>query len=140
MAQQQSGQVGSGAPEDVVFEVEVADDGLTLSQDEIRLALGGYYRFNLVCPHDLGNEAGINFTAPEFLQNTHLRLISVGDLDGDNEINFHVQGLNFRAIDCEGMQASARFSFHPMRRGSFPFTVKADLDPPREAVGTFVVE
>ncbi len=140
VAQQQSGAVGSGPPQDVKLEVTVGADGITLSTSEIRLALGGYYRFNLICPSDLGNEAGINFVAPTLLSNSHLRLLSVGAIDSDQEVNFHLQGLNFRQIDCEGLAAEARFSFHPMRAGTYPFTVKADVDPPREAVGNFIVE
>ena len=139
VAQQQSGMVGSGAPEDVVVEVTLTADALTLSQSEVRLANGGYYRFNLVCPSGLGNEEGVAFVAPELLSNAHLRIISVGSAGGD-EINFHVQGLNFRQIDCEGLNMAARFSFHPMRKGTYPFTVTADVDPPREAVGQIIVE
>lgn len=139
LAQQQSGTVGSGAPEDVVLEVALGADAVTLSQDEFRLAHGGYYRFNLVCPADLGNEEGVAFTAPELFQNAHLRIISVGTAGGD-EINFHVQGLNFRQIDCEGLNMAARFSFHPMRKGTYAFTVTADVDPPREATGQIIVE
>ena len=139
LAQQQPGMVGSGAPEDVVVEATVTADGLTLSPTEVRLALGGYYRFNFVCPEGMGNEEGVAFVAPELLSNAHLRIISVGTAGGD-EINFHVQGLNFRQIDCEGLEMAARFSFHPMRAGTYPFTVTADVDPPREATGQVIVE
>ena len=139
-AQQQSGMVGSGAPEDIILEVTVTADSLTLSASEFRLAQGGYYRFNLICPDELVNEGGIFFTAPELLSNSHLRILSVGEVGGDDEINFHLQGLNFRQIDCEGLGAEARFSFHPMRRGTYTVTVQHDQDPPREATGAFIVE
>lgn len=138
-AQQQPGVVGSGPPEDVVVEATVTAEGITLSPAEVRLALGGYYRFNFVCPQGMGNEEGVAFTAPELLSNAHLRILSVGSAGGD-EINFHMQGLNFRQIDCEGLEMAARFSFHPMRKGTYPFTVKADVDPPREATGQVIVE
>jgi hypothetical protein len=140
LAQQQSGMVGSGAPEDVVLEVTLAAEGLTLSQDEFRLALGGYYRFNFVCPAGLENEAGISFRAPELLENAHLRILSVSNPEDNTEVNFHVQGLNFRQIDCEGVTGSARFSFHPMRAGTYPFVVALDADETQEATGQFVVE
>src|SRR5690606_480907 len=113
-AQQESGVVGRGAPEDVFLEVtEAADGGLALSQNEFRFAWGGYYRFNLICPSGVENEAGISFSAPEFLQNAHLRILSVSDTQSGfqevPEINFHLQGLNFRMIDCEGLNLAVRF-------------------------------
>lgn len=145
-AQQESGVVGRGAPEDVFLEVvTAADGGTTLSQNEIRLAWGGYYRFNFICPPGLGNEVGVSFIAPEFLENAHIRIVSVSDTQGGfqevPEINFHLQGLNFRMIDCEGLDLAVRFSFHPMRRGTYPFTVIDDtVDPSREVTGEFIVE
>lgn len=144
-AQQESGVVGEGAPEDVFLEVTRSDEGLTLSQSEIRFAWGGYYRFNLICPSGVENEAGISFTAPEFFENAHMRILSVSDTQSGfqevPEINFHLQGLNFRMIDCEGLDLAARFSFHPMRKGTYPFTVLDDtVDPPREVTGELVVE
>ena len=67
LAQQQSGTVGRGAPEDVFLEVTQGTDGLALSADEFHFALGGYYRFNLICPAaGVENEAGLSFSAPEF--------------------------------------------------------------------------
>ncbi|MBM9596157.1 hypothetical protein [Roseitranquillus sediminis] len=140
LAQQQSGAVGSGPPEDVSLEVTVGPEGPSLSQSEFRLAHGGYYRFNLVCPTDVENEAGISFHAPELMENVHIRIVSVADPDSDDEINFHMQGLNFRSIDCEGLGASARFSFHPMRAGTYPFTVTDSAEPPNEASGEVIVE
>lgn len=141
VAQQKSGVVGSGPPEDVSLDVTIAaDGGITLSQSEIHLALGGYYRFNLDCPPGLANEAGISFVAPDLLENSHLRILSVGDPQTKGEINFHLQGLNFRMIECEGLSLAARFSFNPMRKGTYAFTVSDTRDPPHEAKGEFVVE
>ena len=144
---QQSGQLRSGPPEDFFLDVTLAaDGGLTLSQTEFRLAWGGYYRFNLNCPAaGVENEAGISFSAPEFLENAHIRIVSVSDLGGGfqdvPEINFHLQGLNLRMIDCEGLGMAARISFHPMRRGTYPFTVLNDtVTPEVEVTGQFIVE
>ena len=53
------------------------------------------------------------------------------------EINFHLQGLNFRLIDCEGLALTARFNFHPMRKGTYPFTVR---NSEHEVIGEFIVE
>lgn len=136
-AQQQPGVVGSGPPEDIFLEtISEANGGVTLSQDEFRLALGGYYRFNLECPAaGVENEAGFSFWAPELWENSHIRVVSVSDprsgFQDVPEINFHVQGLQIRMIGCEGLGLAARFSFHPMRRGTYPFTVLDDtVDPP----------
>lgn len=146
-AEQPSGAVGSGAPEDIVLEVTPGDDGaLALSQDEFRLAWGGYYRFNLVCPAaSTENESGIAFWAPELLENAHLRILSISDTQGGYltvpEINVHLQGMTFRMIECEGLDHTIRFSFHPMRKGVYPFTVLDDtIDPARELAGSFIVE
>lgn len=147
IAQQVSGQVGSGPPEDIFLEVELGDDGsITLSQSEFHLAWGGYYRFNLECPAaGVENEAGISFWAEELWQNSHLRLISVSDpasgFQEVPEINFHLQGLQIRMIDCEGLGLAARYSFFPMRKGTFPFTVLNDtVEPQVEVTGSFIVE
>src|SRR5262245_57405797 len=96
---QVSGQVGSGAPEDIFLVLGMTESkGVTMSKTEFRLAQGGYYRFNLVCPGSGPvNEASIEFHADGLLENSHLRLVSVserstGGPQGTNEINFHVQG------------------------------------------------
>ncbi len=147
VAQQVSGQLRSGPPEDIFLEVGRAADGaMTLSATEFRLAWGGYYRFNLECPAaGVANEAGISFSAPDLWTNSHLRLISVSDprsgFQEVPEINFHLQGLQLRMIDCEGMEAAARFSFFPMRKGTFAFTVLDDTVTPNvELTGSFIVE
>ena len=141
IAQQVPGQVGSGPPEDFTIEVSFADDGtMNVSPTEIRLAWGGYYRLNLVCPAGVENEAGVTFQAPRFLQNMHIRIVSVSDPER-NEINFHMQGLNLRQIDCEGLNLAARISFHPMRRGEYSFTVIDDtVEPNVEVPGMIIVE
>ena len=147
-AQQEPGRVGSGPPEDFTIEVSFADDGtMNVSETEFNLALGGYYRLNLVCPAGVENEAGVTFRAPEFLQNMHMRIVSVSDLNPEGgfqevpEINFHMQGLNLRQIDCEGLGMAARISFHPMRSGEYPFTIIDDtVEPNHEVAGMFVVE
>ncbi len=108
--------------------------------------MGGYYRFNLECPAaGTANEHGFSFDAPELWENSHLRIVSVSDPKSGfmtaPEINFHVQGLQIREIECEGFQAAARFSFFPMRKGTYPFTVvNGTVDPPQTLNGSFVVE
>lgn len=145
-AQQVPGAVGSGPPEDFTIDLTRGADGaLTVSPTEIHLALGGYYRMNLICPADVENESGYEFHAPEFLQNMHIRIVSVATpVEGQQrvpEVNFHMQGLNLRQIDCEGLGGAARISFHPMRAGTYDFTIVDDaVDPAVEHVGQFIVD
>jgi hypothetical protein len=148
LAQQVSGQVGSGPPEDIFLTITLGANGagITLSETEFHLAWGGYYRFNLECPAaGVANEAGLSFSAPDLWTNSHIRLVSVSDprsgFQEVPEINFHLQGLQLRMIDCEGMEAAARFSFFPMRKGTFEFVVLDDtVQPNVEVKGSFIVE
>jgi hypothetical protein len=147
-AQQEPGRVGSGPPEDFTIEVSFAPDGtMVVSTTEVHLAWGGYYRLNLVCPSGVENEAGVTLQADDFLANMHIRIVSVSDLNPEGafqdvaEINFHMQGLNLRQIDCEGLGLAARISFHPMRRGTYDFVVIDDTHEPNvEVPGVFIVE
>jgi hypothetical protein len=146
-AQQQSGQLAAGPPEDIELTITLADDGTaSLSQSEFHLAWGGYYRFNLVCPASgLENETAIGFFAPGLWENSHLRIASVGDtsqgLEGGGEINFHIQGLQIRELECEGLPQTARFSFYPIKKGTYPFTMENDATtPPQQLEGAFIVE
>ena len=135
MAQEQeSGMVGSGAPEDIFMEVTTGESGEPiLSEDEFYVAWGGYYRFNFVCPDAKDDETGFHFEANDLLANSHLRVVSVGDME------IYMQGLSFRAFECDEA-ASARFSFHPMRRGVYELYVRDHSEPPQEARGRIVVE
>ena len=135
-AQQESGRVGSGAPEDIFMEITHGEDGTpVLSPEEFTLANGGYYRFNVVCPEKLTSETGLHFEATKLLENAHIRVLSVGSVD----IEFYTQGLSFRAIECDDA-GSARFSFHPMRTGVYEIYVRDQAVPPKEAFGRVVVE
>lgn len=131
---QESGVIASGPPEDIVLEVTTGPDGEpVLSQEEFRLALGGYYRFNFVCPDAQDDSTGFHLEVTELLANSHLRVVSVGDIE------IYMQGMSFRAIECDEA-GSARFSFHPMRAGEYELYVRDHSDPPQEAIGRFVVE
>jgi len=145
---QVSGQVGSGAPEDIFLVLSMTETkGVSMSKTEFRLAQGGYYRFNLVCPGSGPvNEASIEFHADGLLENSHLRLVSVserstGGPQGTNEINFHVQGEQIRFMECEGLPLNVRFSFYPIRKGTYPFTINnKTVQPAVETKGSFIVE
>jgi len=87
---QESGMIGTGAPNDIFLEVTTGDKGQPiLSEDEFELAWGGYYRFNLVCPEAVSDDTGFHFEAENLLANSHLRVISVGDIE------VYMQGLGF---------------------------------------------
>lgn len=133
-AQQQPGVVGAPPPEDLFLEVTTGPTGQPiLSQTEFTMALGGYYRFNFVCPDAADDTTGFHFEANDLIANSHLRVYSVGDIE------LYIQGQSFRAIECDEAGA-ARFSFHPMRRGVYDLYVRDHSDPPQEAFGRFVVE
>ena len=52
----------------------------------------------------------------ELLRNVHLRLVTVGDIE------IHLQGLSFNAIECDEI-GSAHVSFVPIRPGLFELYV-----------------
>jgi len=131
-----SGQVGKGKPNDIHLEMtRDADGSVAISKAEFRLAHGGYYRLNVVCPQAVTPETGFHFESPQLMENAHIRVLSVLE----SEMEFYAQGLSFRAIQCDG-QGGARFSFHPMRKGEYLFLVRDHSDPPQEARGVFIVE
>ena len=123
-----------GAPQDIFVNVTTGAAGIPVPDvTEITLALGGYYRINLVCPDAQNDDTGFHFEMPALLANSHLRVVSVGD------IQIHLQGMSFRAIECDEAGA-ARFSFNPMRRGVYEIYIRDHLDPPQEAFVQVVVE
>jgi len=129
-----SGTIASGAPVDITLEVSTGSHGEpVLSTEDFNLALGGYYRFNFVCPDARDDSTGFHLEVTDLLANSHLRVMSVGDIE------FYMQGLTFRAIECDEAGA-ARFSFHPMRRGVYDVYVRDHSDPPQEAFGRITVE
>jgi len=133
-AQQEPGVVGAPPPEDLFLEVTTGPNGEPiLSETEFTMALGGYYRFNFACPDAADDTTGFHFEATDLIANSHLRVYSVGDIE------LYMQGLTFRAIECDEAGA-ARFSFHPMRRGVYDLYVRDHSDPPQEAFGRFIVE
>lgn len=135
VAAQESGVVAAPPPVDVVLEVTTGPNGEpVLSTDELRGVLGGYYRFNFVCPEEsLNDDTGFHLEVEDLLANAHLRVVSIGDIE------IYMQGMSFRALECDEA-GSARFSFHPMRRGTYEIYVRDHSEPPQEARGRFVVE
>jgi hypothetical protein len=134
-AQEPRGVIAGGGPVDLWLEVTAGPNGEPiLSANEFVLETGGYYRFNFVCPDpNIDDATGFHFEATGLIQNSHIRILSVGDIE------FYMQGLTFRAIECDETGA-ARFSFHPMRSGVYDLYVRDHSDPPQEAFGLFIVE
>ena len=133
-AQEPRGVIAGGGPVDLWLEVTTGPNGEPiLSATEFNLETGGYYRFNFVCPDVVDDATGFHFEANALVANSHIRILSVGDIE------FYMQGLTFRAIECDEAGA-ARFSFHPMRSGVYDLYVRDHSDPPQEAFGLFIVE
>jgi hypothetical protein len=114
---QVGGNLAAGPPVDIAVEISTSPNGEpVLSVKEFRLITGEYYRFNIDCPdvrHDL---VGWRVEVTDLLANSHLRVVSVGDIE------IHLQGLTFRAIECDEA-GSARFSFVPIRPGAYDLYV-----------------
>jgi len=83
---------------------------------ELKFMAGRYYRLNISCPDVRGDLSGWRIEMAEFLNNAHLRLVTVGDIE------IHLQGLSFNAIECDEI-GSAHVSFVPIRPGNYPLYV-----------------
>ena len=83
---------------------------------EIRLLSGKYYRLTIDCPDVRDDLAGWRIEMTQLLNNAHLRLVTVGDIE------IHLQGLSFNAIECDEVGA-AHVSFVPIKPGTYPFYV-----------------
>ena len=102
---------------DLFLEITTGPNGdPVLSVEEFELVTGDYYRLNINCPDVTDDLAGWRLEVPELLRNSHLRLVSVGDVE------IHLQGLMFHAIECDEA-ASARFGFVPLRPGTYELYV-----------------
>ena len=111
------GNLAQYPPERVLLTVTTGDDaGPALAPSEIVLNSGQYYRLTIDCPDVAGDLSGWRVEMPEFLNNAHLRLVTVGDIE------VHLQGLSFNAIECDEI-GSAHVSFVPIKPGSYPLYV-----------------
>jgi hypothetical protein len=114
---QVGGNLAAGPPIDIFVEITTSADGApVLSQQAFELITGEYYRFNISCPDVKDDYTGWRIEVTELLANSHLRVVSVGDIE------IHLQGLTFRAIECDEV-GSARFSFVPIRPGTYDLQV-----------------
>ena len=111
------GNLAQYPPERVMLTITTGDDGgPNLAPSEIVLNSGQYYRLTIDCPDVAGDLSGWRVEMPEFLNNAHLRLVTVGDIE------VHLQGLSFNAIECDEI-GSAHVSFVPIKPGSYPLYV-----------------
>lgn len=111
------GNLAQYPPERVLLKVKTADDGgPELAPKELVLDSGQYYRLTIDCPDVRDDLSGWRVEMPEFLNNAHLRLVTVGDIE------VHLQGLSFNAIECDEVGA-AHVSFVPIKPGSYPLYV-----------------
>ena len=83
---------------------------------DVSLLSGQYYRLNIHCPDVKDDMTGWRIEMPELLRNAHLRLVTVGDIE------IHLQGLSFNAIECDEA-GSAHVSFVPIKPGVYKFYV-----------------
>ena len=88
-----------------------------LSSTEFELTTGKYYRINIT------SVPGWRIEAPDLLQNSHLRVLAIGD------VLVGLQGLPFRYIDLSEAGGSASFSFTVLRPGTYYVLVQNAASP-----------
>ena len=93
-----------------------SDAAPNIEPAEIQLLSGKYYRLTINCPDVRDDLTGWRIEMSELLNNAHLRLVTVGDIE------IHLQGLSFNAIECDEV-GTAHVSFVPIKPGAFPFYV-----------------
>ena len=97
--------------------IKTANDGMPLIEPkEISLLTGKYYRLNIICPDVKDDLTGWRIEMPDLLRNSHLRLVTVGDIE------IHLQGMSFNAIECDET-GSVHVSFVPIKPGVFDLYV-----------------
>ena len=99
------------------FTITTGKDGYPVIEPSIiELNSGNYYRLTISCPDVKGDLSGWRVEMPQLLNNSHLRLVAVGDIE------IHLQGLSFNAIECDEI-GSASVSFVPIKPGNYPLYV-----------------
>ena len=111
------GNLAQYPPERIGIAITTGDNGAPLLQpEELVLNSGQYYRLTIDCPDVRDDLTGWRIEMSEFLNNAHLRLVTVGDIE------VHLQGLSFNAIECDEVGA-AHVSFVPIKPGAYPLYV-----------------
>ena len=104
-------------PEKRLLTISTSETGQPiLTPQSLELNSGRYYRLTIDCPDVKGDLSGWRVEIPQLLNNAHLRLVAVGDIE------IHLQGLSFNAIECDEIGA-ASVSFVPIKPGNYPLYV-----------------
>ena len=111
------GNLAQYPPERRVLTITTSQTGQpVLTPTSLELNSGRYYRLTIDCPDVQGDLSGWRVEMPQLLNNAHLRLVAVGDIE------IHLQGLSFNAIECDEI-GSASMSFVPIKPGNYPLYV-----------------
>ena len=111
------GNLAQYPPMGVDLTISTTQEGFpSLTPSEISLNTGKYYRLNINCPDVKDDLTGWRIEMPDLLRNSHLRLVTVGDIE------IHLQGLSFNAIECDEI-GKAHVSFVPIKPGSYQLYV-----------------
>ena len=111
------GNLAKYPPEEKDITIITLKDGYPeIVPEEINLLTGKYYRLNIHCPDVRDDLTGWRIEMLELLHNSHLRLVTIGDIE------IHLQGLSFNAIECDEI-GSAHISIVPIKPGSYQFYV-----------------
>ena len=111
------GNLAQYPPERRLLTISTSETGQpVLSPQSLELNSGRYYRLTIDCPDVKGDLSGWRVEMPQLLNNAHLRLVAVGDIE------IHLQGLSFNAIECDEI-GSASVSFVPIKPGNYPLYV-----------------
>ena len=101
-------------PVDINVEITTNKDGApVLSKTDFDLITGEYYRF--IFKSDGKHDWRVEL--PDLLQNSHLRVVTV------NDVEVHLQGLMFRAIEFDSKPNTASFTLTPIRPGDYQLYV-----------------
>ena len=111
------GNLAQYPPSKLDLTVITSEEGYPVLQPmEINLFSGKYYRIGINCPDVKDDLTGWRIEMSDLLRNSHLRLVTVGDIE------IHLQGLSFNAIECDEI-GSAHVSFVPIKPGAFDLYV-----------------
>ena len=111
------GNLAQYPPEIKEITISSGMDGLPkLEPNQISLFTGKYYRLNINCEDVKDDLDGWRIEMADLLRNSHLRLVTVGDIE------IHLQGLSFNAVECDEI-GSAHVSFVPIKPGTYKLYV-----------------
>ena len=111
------GNLAQYPPKNKDITISTKADGMpSIEPSEIDLYTGNYYRLNINCTDVKDDLTGWRIEMNELLGNSHLRLVTVGDIE------IHLQGLSFNAIECDEI-GFAHVSLVPIKPGKYRFYV-----------------